>query len=55
MFGLNLWLAPAANRELVYLQDLVKSQFSTVLLREGVFNDVGEGADRLSARAVRRW
>lgn len=41
-FALTLQLAPAAQRELVRLRLAIASEYSAVLLREGVFNDVGE-------------
>jgi len=44
-FVLNLWLTPAAHRELVHMEYAVKNDYSQLFLREGVFNDV---ADRLS-------
>lgn len=42
-YGLTLYLAPAAHRELSRLESLAKSEFSTVFLREGVFNEAGDG------------
>ncbi len=41
-YALTLHLAPAAQRELVRLRLAIASEYSAVLLREGVFNDVGE-------------
>lgn len=41
--SLSLHFAPAAARELVRLTKMVESQFSTVLLRPGVFNTLGDG------------
>lgn len=41
VFGMSGWLTPLANRELDRLKDVIKSDFSTVLLREGVFNTIG--------------
>lgn len=38
---ISLWIQPLANRELVKLQYYVQSQFSAALLKEGVFNDLG--------------
>lgn len=40
---LTLQVSPWAYRELVHLERLARSEFSTVFLRDGVFNDVGEG------------
>lgn len=40
---LNLFLAPAAQREFVRLREEIRTDYSSVLLREGTFNDVGEG------------
>ncbi|WP_247878374.1 LPS export ABC transporter permease LptF [Azospirillum sp. TSO22-1] len=42
VFLLNVWLTPAAHRELVRLEYAVKNDYSQLFLREGVFNDVGE-------------
>lgn len=42
-YALTLEVAPWANRELVRMERLARSSYSTVFLREGVFNDVGEG------------
>lgn len=42
-YALTLYIAPAANRELVKLQRLARSNYSTVFLRAGVFNDLGDG------------
>lgn len=41
-YALTLQLAPAAQRELVRVRLAIASEYSAVLLREGVFNDVGE-------------
>lgn len=40
VFVLNLHITPAAHRELVKLEYLVRSDYSSVLLREGTFNDI---------------
>lgn len=45
VFVLNVWLTPAAHRELVRLEYAVKNNYSQLFLREGVFNELG---DRLS-------
>lgn len=42
-YALTLEVAPWANRELVRMERLARSSYSTVFLREGVFNDVGDG------------
>ena len=42
-YGLTLYLAPASYGELARLEGMAKSQFSTVFLREGVFNEAGDG------------
>ncbi|HYG89052.1 MAG TPA: LPS export ABC transporter permease LptF [Azospirillum sp.] len=42
VYVLNLWLTPAAHRELVRMEYAVKSDYSQLFLREGVFNDVSE-------------
>lgn len=41
-YALTIHLGPAAQRELVRLRLAIASEYSSVLLREGVFNDVGE-------------
>ena len=38
---MNLWLTPISNRELKRLKDTANSQYTSLLLREGVFNPVG--------------
>ncbi|WP_029007958.1 LPS export ABC transporter permease LptF [Azospirillum halopraeferens] len=45
VYALNLWITPAAHRELVRMEYTVRTDYSQLLLREGVFNEVG---DRLS-------
>ncbi|MQP67625.1 LPS export ABC transporter permease LptF [Niveispirillum sp. SYP-B3756] len=42
-FALTLFLGPAAQRELVALRQSVRSDMSAALLREGTFNDLGDG------------
>jgi lipopolysaccharide export system permease protein len=42
-YGLTLYLGPASYGELARLEGMAKSQFSTVFLREGVFNEAGDG------------
>ncbi len=42
VFALNLWLTPAAHRELVRMEHAVKNDYSQLFLREGVFNEIGE-------------
>lgn len=42
-YALTVSLGPAAQRELVRMREEVRSEYSAVLLREGTFNDVGEG------------
>jgi lipopolysaccharide export system permease protein len=42
-YTLTLFIAPAANRELSRLERTARSEFSTVFLREGVFNETGDG------------
>lgn len=41
VFGMSGWLTPLANRELDRLKDVIKSDYTAVLLREGVFNTIG--------------
>jgi len=42
-YFLTTWLAPAANREMVAIQYRVRDSFSVFLVRQGNFNDIGEG------------
>lgn len=42
VYALNLWITPAAHRELVGMEYAVRNDYSQLLLREGVFNDVSE-------------
>lgn len=42
-YALTIHIGPAAQRELVRLRYAAQSDYSAVLLREGTFNDVGEG------------
>ncbi|HYE49460.1 MAG TPA: LPS export ABC transporter permease LptF [Azospirillaceae bacterium] len=42
-FTLNIFLAPAAQRELIRLRQEIRSDYSAVLLRAGTYNDVGDG------------
>jgi lipopolysaccharide export system permease protein len=42
VYALNLWITPAAHRELVRMEYTVRNDYSQLFLREGVFNDVGE-------------
>lgn len=42
-FALTLFLGPAAQRELVALRQSVRSDVSAALLREGTFNELGDG------------
>ncbi|HYD68329.1 LPS export ABC transporter permease LptF [Azospirillum sp.] len=42
VFVLNLWLTPAAHRELVRMEYAVRTDYSQLFLREGVFNEVSE-------------
>ena len=42
VFLLNVWITPAAHRELVRMEYTVRSDYSQLFLREGVFNEVGD-------------
>lgn len=42
-FLLSLWLAPAAERGLVATFQKITNEFSAVLIREGAYNDFGDG------------
>ena len=39
----TMWLAPSSLSKMQMLRQVVKTQFSTLLFREGVFTDVGDG------------
>lgn len=41
VFALNVYVTPAAHRELVRLEYSIRDDHSQLLLREGVFNEVG--------------
>lgn len=41
VFSLNVYITPAAHRELVRLEYAIRDDHSQLLLREGVFNEVG--------------
>lgn len=42
VFGLNLEITPAAHRHLVKLEYLIRTEYSSVFLRQGAFNDVAD-------------
>ncbi len=42
-FGLTLLITPAANRELVRVQTLVRNDFAPLLMRPGSFTDLDDG------------
>lgn len=42
VFALNLYVTPAAHRELVRMEYSVRQDYSQLLLREGAFNEIGE-------------
>ncbi|AWK89244.1 LPS export ABC transporter permease LptF (plasmid) [Azospirillum thermophilum] len=42
VYLLNVWITPAAHRELVRMEYAVRSDYSQLFIREGVFNDIGE-------------
>lgn len=41
VFALNVYITPAAHRELVRMEYAIRDDHSQLLLREGVFNEVG--------------
>jgi lipopolysaccharide export system permease protein len=45
VYGLNLYVTPMAHRELVHMEYSVRSDYSQLFLREGIFNEI---ADNLS-------
>ncbi len=42
-YAMNLYFLPLANQDYQRLRELVETEYSTVFLREGQFNDVGDG------------
>jgi lipopolysaccharide export system permease protein len=42
-YSMTIWVSPMANRELVRMQYEIKNNYSTFLLRPGMFNDVTDG------------
>ncbi len=42
VYGLNLYITPAAHRELVRMEYAVREDYSQLFVREGVFNDIGD-------------
>lgn len=50
-FVISLYVQPVANQELIRLQYFVQSQFSAALLKEGMFNDLG---NRMTVYVARR-
>ena len=42
-FLLSVWLAPAAERGLVATRQKITNEFAAVLVREGAYNDFGDG------------
>jgi lipopolysaccharide export system permease protein len=43
LWAMTLWAAPAALSNMQEMRQVIKSQFSNLLFREGVFNQVGQG------------
>lgn len=43
LFGVTLWVAPKSLHAMQQMRQMIKAQFSTLLFREGVFNQAGKG------------
>ena len=43
LLGVTLWVAPKSLSTMQQMRQMIKAQFSTLLFREGVFNEVGQG------------
>jgi lipopolysaccharide export system permease protein len=43
LWCMTLWIAPKALTEMYHMRQIIRSQISTLLFREGVFNQVGDG------------
>ncbi len=43
LLGITLWVAPKSISTMQEMRQMIKAQFSTLLFREGVFNEVGKG------------
>lgn len=43
LLGITLWVAPKSLNTMQHMRQMIKAQFSTLLFREGVFNQVGQG------------
>lgn len=43
LMGITLWVAPKSISTMQEKREMIKAQFSTLLFREGVFNQVGKG------------
>ncbi|MEM7651287.1 MAG: LPS export ABC transporter permease LptF [Pseudomonadota bacterium] len=43
LMGITLWVAPKSLSTMQEMRQMIKAQFSTLLFREGVFNEVGQG------------
>jgi len=43
LMGITLWVAPKSINTMQQMRQMIKAQFSTLLFREGVFNEVGKG------------
>ena len=43
LWGMTMWVAPRSLSEMQHMRSVIKAQFSALLFREGVFNQVGTG------------
>ena len=43
LLAMTLWVAPKSLSTMQQMRQMIKAQFSTLLFREGVFNEVGQG------------
>jgi len=43
LLSITLWVAPKSLNTMQHMRQMIKAQFSTLLFREGVFNQIGKG------------
>lgn len=43
LWGITLWAAPKSLATMYEMRQLIKAQFSSLLFREGIFNQIGDG------------
>ncbi len=43
LWGITMWVSPKSLSQMQHMRQVIKAQFSALLFREGVFNQVGSG------------